>query len=201
MPANTKRGQPQKRGSDKTRRAAARSNAAQAKVTKGQKYAPPSPVTGKRLPIPGPGAPSKYEERFCEIVIKVGREGGWYAQMGIACNVSSDTIRKWERDQPAFSEAIARAKDLSRDYWEQIGKRNLRLGKGESFAGTTWQAIMRSRFREDYSERKEISGPNGGPIPTRIQRTIVDPRHKGKTIEHDVNEFADVEDIEEIDDD
>lgn len=123
------------------------------------------------------GRPSTYDPAYCARVIDLGKEGK--SQVQIACSLEVDpaTLRRWAEEHEEFRLALTRAKTAEQDWWEGVGQKALFADK---FQAAVWSKSMSARFRDDYTERKELSGPEGGPIKTvtRIENVIVDPHVK-----------------------
>ena len=109
------------------------------------------------------GRPTKYKPEFCDLVIEVGSEGGWLSEMAEACDVHRSTFAEWEAAQPEFSAALTRAKQKAQAWFEREGRKGLTADK---FNAALWQKQMSARHREEYTERREVSGPDGGPLQT-----------------------------------
>lgn len=74
----------------------------------------------------GPGGqPTKYEPRFCEMLLKHAAEGGAFETFAAEIGVHFDTLYNWAKLFPEFSEAreIARAKCLR--FYEQIARHHV----------------------------------------------------------------------------
>ena len=119
------------------------------------------------------GRPSSYDPAYCERVIEMGREGDGLAAYAAEFGIDRATLYDWAKAHPAFSTALARAKQLEQVWWERQGRLGL---TSKTFNAVVWKTSMQARFREDYTERKstEISGPNGDPV--QIQSQVVDAR-------------------------
>lgn len=109
------------------------------------------------------GRPSKYDPRHCERVVSLGKEGK--SQVQIACDLGVDpkTLRDWAEAHEEFSLALTRAKAEEQSWWENAGQSGLFLDK---FNAAVWKKSMEARFREDYTERRELTGKDGGAIAT-----------------------------------
>ena len=119
------------------------------------------------------GLPSDYDPAYCERVIELGKQGKSKAQMAAAFDVSRQTIDNWAESHPDFLEALSRAMAHCQAWWEEQGQSGL-ITPG--FNAAVWKKSMEARFRDDYTERKEVTGANGGPQEHRIiERRIVDP--------------------------
>jgi transposase-like protein len=103
--------------------------------------------------MPG-GRPTKYDPAYCERVIELGRQGKSQVQISAAIDVPRTTILSWAEQYPEFSTALMRAKEFEQDWWENAGQNGIFLDK---FNATVWKTSMAARFRDDYTERKEVN--------------------------------------------
>lgn len=115
--------------------------------------------------MPG-GRPTKYEPAFCETVIELAKDGKSPIQMCAHFDISRQTIDNWAVQYPEFLDALTRAKAHAQAWWEDQGTKGM---VSDKFNAAVWKTVVQARFRDDYTERRdiEISGPNGGPIETR----------------------------------
>lgn len=109
------------------------------------------------------GRPTKYKKEFCATVIAVGEIGGWLSEMAEACDVHRNTMDEWAANHPEFLEALTRAKQKAQAWFEREGRLGLTADK---FNAPLWQKQMSARHRDEYTERNELTGANGGPIKT-----------------------------------
>jgi hypothetical protein len=59
------------------------------------------------------GRPSKYEPWMCDAVVDFGRIGMEVVEFAVKLNVATSTLYKWAQETPAFSDALARAREAS----------------------------------------------------------------------------------------
>lgn len=109
------------------------------------------------------GRPTKYKPEFCELILEIGAQGGWLSEMAEACDVHRSTMDEWASAHPEFSEALARAKQKAQAWFEEQGRKGLTYDK---FNAALWSKQMSARHRDEYTERREVSGADGGPIKT-----------------------------------
>lgn len=109
------------------------------------------------------GRPTSYKPEYCEAVVELGKAGKSLAQMCAHFDIARSTIDKWALDNPEFSEALSRAKAHAQAWWEETGVYGMTADK---FNSQIWTKTMQARFREDYTERQEVTGKDGGPIQT-----------------------------------
>lgn len=117
------------------------------------------------------GRPSGYRDEFCEIIEDMGREGKSVAQMAARLDVSKETVYQWVKAHPEFSDAFTRARTFSQSWWEAKGQESI---GDRNFNANLYKISMSARFRDDYTERKEITGADGGAV--KIESNVVDSR-------------------------
>ena len=101
------------------------------------------------------GRPTKYRPEYCQQLIEQSAKGWSLAENAHSLNVNRSTIDLWAKDHQEFHEALTRAKIAEQTWWERKGRESL----GEkTFQPLVWKVSMQARFRDDYTERKEISG-------------------------------------------
>jgi hypothetical protein len=105
-------------------------------------------------PMPA-GRPTSYRPEFCDDVIELGKQGKSLAQMCAHFDIARQTIDNWAEQHPEFLEALSRAKVHCQAWWEDKGMDGLAAGK---LNAPVWKKSMEARFRDDYTERREISG-------------------------------------------
>jgi hypothetical protein len=120
------------------------------------------------------GRPTDYLPEYCEEVVGLGRAGKSLAQMCSHFDISRQTIDNWAKANPDFLEALSRAKAHAQAWWEETGVTGMSADK---FNAVVWKKSVEARFREDYTERQEVSGPAGGPIKTdnRFEIVLIPP--------------------------
>lgn len=107
------------------------------------------------------GQPTKYKKEYCSEVVELGKQGKSVAQMCAHFDISRQTIDNWAAANPEFLDALTRARTHMQAVLEALAFDGL---KNKEFNAALWKTTMQARFREEYTERKEISGPEGGPI-------------------------------------
>lgn len=107
------------------------------------------------------GQPTKYKKEYCSEVVELGKQGKSVAQMCAHFDISRQTIDNWAAANPEFLDALTRARTHMQAVLEALAFDGL---SNREFNAALWKTTMQARFREDYTERKEISGPEGGPI-------------------------------------
>ncbi len=100
------------------------------------------------------GRPSAYDAAYCDEVIDLGKQGKSKAQMAAAFDVSRQTIDNWAAAHEEFLEALSRAEAHAQAYWEDKGETNIAV---PGFNAAIWKKTMEARFRDDYTERREVN--------------------------------------------
>ncbi len=60
----------------------------------------------------------------------------------------------WIKLHPDFAKAVSEGKETAQRVWENIGRKGI-VGELEKFSATPWMFVMKSRFKDDYSEQKQ----------------------------------------------
>lgn len=123
------------------------------------------------------GRPSKYDPAYCDKVIELGKEGKSLTQIAVALDVPKSTIISWSNQHLEFSTALTRAKECEQAWWEQKGMDGLTADK---FNSAVWSKSMSARFRDDYTERRELAGVPDQPI--QVEDKSVTPRSLAREI-------------------
>lgn len=100
------------------------------------------------------GRPTDYDPSMCDQVVKMGKKGYSIAQMAAEFDVSRPTIDNWADQHNEFFEALSRAKVQAQAWWEHQGMSGL---SNREFNAPVWKKSMEARFRDDYTERKQLT--------------------------------------------
>ena len=119
------------------------------------------------LPV---GRPTDYREEYCAQVIEWGKDGWSRAELANGLDISRQTLANWEAAHPEFLDATSRARDASLAWWEQQGREGVTKSH-DQFNHGLYGKCMGGRFPEEpyRTTKHEHSGPNGGPIPARLE--------------------------------
>lgn len=75
----------------------------------------------------------------------------------VCCDLDIDrgTYYEWSKDKEhPFYKIARKGEKLSQQYWERLGRQGIR-GDLDKFAGSSWQFVLKNRFREHYSDEKK----------------------------------------------
>ena len=112
-------------------------------------------------PVPVFGRPTIYRTEFCQRVIEYGHKGKSRMQIAALLGVAKATIQNWEAAHPDFLAAMTHARDLAQAWFEDRGQIGLNLPTKE-FNTALWAKQVSNRFREDYTDRKEVEHSGSG---------------------------------------
>ena len=119
----------------------------------------------------GPGGrPSLYKPEYCDRVIELGREGMSVVEMAAEIGVSRSTLEEaWPAAHEEFSEAFARARELSQAWWERQGRVGL---TAERFNAQVYSRSMAARFPKDWRESKNVESTVNVQLEEKKQAKI-----------------------------
>lgn len=117
------------------------------------------------------GRPTKYKPEYCERVIELGKEGYSHAEIAADLEVDKASLYDWAAAHEEFSTALRAAKTYEQAWFEREARSNM---KNRDFNANLWYRSAASRFREDYTERKEtqLTGANGGAVQVETKSKI-----------------------------
>lgn len=109
------------------------------------------------------GRPSKYSPAYCNEIIELMGQGLSLTAAAAEIGIHRDTVYDWEKEIPEFSDAIKLAR----------GKRTLKLERDLLSApdGPTVTSrifALKNAAPDEWRDKQEVSGPNGGAIPLVI---------------------------------
>lgn len=108
------------------------------------------------------GRPTKYDEKFCELLIKHMSQGLSFESFAAQCDCHWDSLYEWVKVYPEFSEAKKIGMSKALEVWEKIGMQGT-IGKIRNFNTGSWIFNMKNRFR--WADKIEVSGAeNAIPI-------------------------------------
>lgn len=103
------------------------------------------------------GRPTKFEPRFCEMLLDHMREGKSFETFGPKIGVESKTLYNWCDSHPSFLQAKNRAFDLCRAWWEDKSQELLsNTAQGERLNAPVWIFNMKNRF--GWTDKTEETG-------------------------------------------
>lgn len=112
-------------------------------------------------------ANSKFKIEYCDQVVQLGKEGKSPAQMAAHFDVSRQTIDNWADKHPKFLDAYARARVHAQAWWEEKGMSGM---FSRDFNAQIWKKSMEARFRDDYTDRKDVDLNHTGDIVVEIKK-------------------------------
>jgi len=107
------------------------------------------------------GRPTKYEERFCEMLIEKMAEG--YSKEACAgyIGISKQTLYDWAKANPKFLDAIAIGETQSRLHWEEtLVEYKVHTKNGKQINGQVFNLNMKNRFGWRDKQDVTVDDPN-----------------------------------------
>jgi len=132
-------------------------------------------MTEEKRPV---GRPSKYDPKFCDEVIALGKIGKSVEAIGALLGVGTKTLYNWRDQHEDFLHALDMAKEFELQWWEDIAQTHMIENKeSDKINATIWSRSMAARFPKKYREqvKQEITGADGAPLLSGIQVSFVKP--------------------------
>ena len=115
--------------------------------------------------------PDDWEEKMYEMAAK----GASDIELRVMLHISDDLWYRFIDEEPDFSRAVKRARQLCQVWWERHGRK---MAAGERDGNpTVWIFNMKNRFKDDWRDKVEqdLSSSDGTMTTTVIERVIVKP--------------------------
>lgn len=99
---------------------------------------------------------TEYNIDFCLQAIYLGEQGKSPSQICKDLGISTKIKDRWMADgtKPEFKLAMEMAHTYEQAYWEHMGHNGTK-GVLAKFNATSWQFIMKNRFKKDYKDITE----------------------------------------------
>jgi hypothetical protein len=94
---------------------------------------------------------SKFHDGIPDKLPSLFSEGARITKVCVKLGINRDTYYEWKKTYPEFARAAKQGELTSQMWWEDKGKEGI-FGDIEKFAGSSWQFVMKNRFREDYKD-------------------------------------------------
>ncbi len=102
------------------------------------------------------GAPTKYEPRFCKMLVEHMTGGLSFESFAGEINVAISTIYLWRESHDEFSEAFKTGYPKCLAFWEKLGLTRV-AGKTKRFKEATYNYNMNNRFKEQWKNTMHVT--------------------------------------------
>lgn len=92
------------------------------------------------------GSESKFQEDFCDMLVKHMERGLSFESFGAVIGITPNRMQKWLKRYPQWQEAKETGEARSLLFWESLGIAGITAGKG--FNAAVWMFSMKNRFRK-----------------------------------------------------
>jgi hypothetical protein len=119
------------------------------------------------------GRPTKYDPKYCQMLIEHMAKGLSYETFGASIKVAQSTVERWEQHEE-FSGAKKEAFDRCRLFWENVGINGLWNHKdGPSLNTGNYVFQMKNRFK--WTDRLDTNTNHSGKIDIPAINFIIEP--------------------------
>lgn len=105
------------------------------------------------------GRPTKYKPEYCDMVINHMAQGLSKESFAGVVGTHKQTIYNWTEEYPEFLDAVKRGEELSRLFWEDLGRKGA-MGS-EEFNAAAWIFNIKNRFREEWRDKQDVEHSGG----------------------------------------
>lgn len=98
---------------------------------------------------------SKFEPWMIEKARALFADGESITSVCCDLDITRQTYYNWRDDsEHPFSVIAKKGELLSQQFWERLGKHGI-AGNIDKFGGSSWQFVMKNRFREHYADQQK----------------------------------------------
>ncbi len=109
--------------------------------------------------------PTKYDEKYCEMLIEHMAEGYSFESFGGIIEVDETTLYEWVKNHEKFSLSKSIGTQKSMIWWEQMGRKGM-MNEIPFFNDRIWRLNMINRFRSKWSDGTK--NENNDKVKTEI---------------------------------
>ena len=136
--------------------------------------------------------PTKYRKEMCEQIVALGSEGLSKLEIAKELGITTMTMFRWEKQYPAFKQAVAESVEMSQAFWEGYIRRAA-MGGEEDVNARLLEMYMRNRFDDWNTAKKEEKTINENITIDHVDSI----RQRIKTLTGRIVD-EDAEDVEEL---
>lgn len=124
---------------------------------------------GNRMPL---GRPSEYDPSYCDLARDFMSKGYSISALAGEIGVNRDSLYEWEKVHPDFSDALKQSR-----YMRIRALENKLLSAEIGPHVTAAIFALKNAMPDEWRDRHEVSGPDGGPIAVTVARfTETEPK-------------------------
>ena len=120
----------------------------------------------------------KFEPWMIDKALERFKEGESITSICCDLGIVRDTYYDWAKnpDHP-FYETAKKGEQLSQQYWEREGRKGI-FGGIDKFAGSSWQFVLKNRFRESYQADNAHEKPTETLLEALLATHDLKPKEK-----------------------
>lgn len=120
-----------------------------------------------------PGQPTKYDPKYCDMIIEHLEGGLSIESFAGVIGVSRDSIYEWKDKHQEFSDSIKTGIEKSLLFWEKLGRAGT-TGKIKGFNCSTFIFTMKNRFK--WTDRTETNLNGSVSVVPQVVLSIDDDK-------------------------
>lgn len=97
-----------------------------------------------------------WSENWKEEIYQMGKEGKQHTHLMEHFDLSRDTFYALINRDKDFADAVKKAQTYAQNYWMKFMEEAFIKGDSKSINSNLWSLVMRNKFKEDWSDRKEM---------------------------------------------
>ena len=117
------------------------------------------------------GRPTKYNPKYCDMLVEHMSEGASVTSFAAEIDVARSTINEWAANHPEFSEALSRGKAKCAAWWERAGRQSALEGTGTA---TMIVFGLKNMSAEDWREKQEVEQTTTHKLDKPLAERLLD---------------------------
>jgi len=97
-----------------------------------------------------------WPEDWKEVILQMGREGAQHTHIMERFDLARETYYKLINRDTEFRDTVNKAQTYAQNYWLKFMEDSFKSGDSKSINSNLWSLVMRNKFKEDWSDRKEM---------------------------------------------
>jgi hypothetical protein len=121
----------------------------------------------------GRGAPTKYKDEYCDLIVSMAKEGASFTEFRAAIGgVTRQTLHNWKEAHDDFLDAYTRAEVEGEAYWERQMRKDLMYNKEVNSPLVKLYFANRFGWSDKTETKNDHTSSDGSMTPSKIELVV-----------------------------
>lgn len=130
------------------------------------------------------GAPTKYKPEYCDLIIKMAKEGASFTEFRAEIGgISRQTLHNWKEAHSDFMDAYTRAEVLGEAHWDSKMRKQLMFDKEINTALVKLYFANRFNWSDKTENKTDLTSSDGSMSPKSESLAVIEAlkaKHESK---------------------